>query len=152
MANLKRPRTISKDDWDRMNTTQKVRALDSEGIKAGAQRMSKIAGRSLHAEKVAGRQGEARVVKERGTGFAKSLNDPKVRAKLGKKSIMKYNVKKESAGRRVAGKPVLKEGAEARLSSLRASLEDAYKEAVRQIEKQAKRNASRALKLAKKLK
>jgi hypothetical protein len=139
--NPKRPSTISKDDWDRMGLSQKIRALDSEGIKAGAKRMSGIAGRSIHAEKSGKRASEFKGVMEKGGKFAKSLNDPKVRAELGGRSIMDYNKKQLSTGRRVGGKMVLQAGAEAKLSDLRRTIAEAMEYLGKDLVKKAARKA-----------
>lgn len=141
--NPKRPRTIPKDSWDRMSITQKVRALDSEGIKAGAQRMSKIAGRSLHAEKAASRQGEASRVFARGRSTAERLSTPKGRAEEGGRAIYKFNKKQLSAGRRVGGKMVMQEGADAKLSDLRRTIKEALSFLDKDLAKKAARAAKR---------
>jgi len=123
--NLKRPRSISKDDWDRMGMRQKIRFLESEGDKVSGKKMGSIAGRSMYAEKSARRAPEFRGVMSGGKSTAQKLQDPMVRAELGGRSIVKYNKKLESAGRMVGGKRVLKEGGEARLSALQKSINEA---------------------------
>jgi hypothetical protein len=141
--NPKRPRTISKDDWDRMGMKQKIRALENEGIKASGKKMSSIAGRSMYAEKSERRKPEFRGVMQKGEGFAKKLNDPMVRAELGGRSIMKYNKGKESAGRMKDGKRVYKEGAEARLSALQKTIKEALDFFSKETAKNAARKAKR---------
>jgi hypothetical protein len=128
-----------------MSITQKVRALESEGIKSGANRMSRIAGRSIHAEKTSSRQGEASRVFARGRTTAERLGTKQGRAAEGGRAIYDFNKKQMSAGRRKGGKPVLMAGAEEKLSDLRRTI----KEALDFLDKDLARKAAR---VAKKLK
>ena len=143
MAIPKRPRGISKDDWDRMGMSQKIRALDSEGIKEGGKRMSSVAGRSLYAEADPRRASEFKGVMDKGGKFAKSLNDPKVRAQLGGRAIIKFNKKQLQAGSRIKGKPKMVEGADAQLSDLRRTVQEAVQAAFKKAAKQTVRAAKR---------
>lgn len=141
--NPRRPRTIPKKDWDNMTITQKVRALDAEGIKAGANQMSKIAGRSMYAERAKSRQGEASRVFARGRTTAERLATPKGRAEAGGKAIIKYNQKQYSAGWRKGGKPVYKAGGEDAIRDLRRTIKEALDFLDADLVKKAARKAKR---------
>lgn len=138
--NIRRPKNISKDDWDRMGLRQKMRQLEKAGDEEAYRIMSRGVGREMHASKVKSRAGEARTVGKNMAGVAKRLNDPMVRAELGGRNIMRFNKKAAKAGY-AKGKAAA--GSDAALSALRKSIQEALDFAKGEMAKNVKRAAKR---------
>jgi hypothetical protein len=138
--NMRRPKNISKDDWDRMGMKQKAQQLQKAGELEGYRVMSRGAGRLDHASKSARRAGEARVVEKNMRGMASKLNDPMVRAEMGGRNIVRYNKKINRAG---MAKGVTKAGSDAAISALRKTIKEALDFTKSELAKNATRAAKR---------
>ncbi len=138
--NIRRPKNISKDDWDRMGLRQKMRQLEKAGDEEAYRIMSRGVGREMHASKVKSRAGEAKTVGKNMGGVAKRLNDPMVRAELGGRNIMRFNKKAGKAGY-AKGKAAA--GSDDALSALRKSIKEALAFTKSEMAKNAKRAAKR---------
>lgn len=138
--NMRRPKNISKDDWDRMGLRQKMRQLEKAGDEEAYRIMSRGVGREMHASKVKSRAGEARTVGKNMAGVAKRLNDPMVRAELGGRNIIRFNKKAAKAG---YAKGNAAAGSDAALKALRKSIQEALDFAKGEMAKNVKRAAKR---------
>lgn len=138
--NMRRPKNISKDDWDRLSMTGKKNALLKAGDDEGYRVMSRGAGRLAHASKSAKRAGEARTVEKNMRGMASRLNDPMVRAELGGRNIIRTNKKINRAG---MAKGVSKAGSDAAISQLRKTIKEALDFTKSELAKNAARAAKR---------
>lgn len=121
----RRPKNVSPDDWNRMNMKEKVYALHREGERAGYRGISRLVSRGEYAGATESRKGEAKIVRENSKSYAKKLQDPRFRAQLGGKQIIKDAKKGMSAGRMVKGKRVYMAGSEDAIKALRASIKEA---------------------------
>lgn len=138
--NIRRPKNISKDDWDRMGLRQKMRQLQKAGDDEAYRVMSRGSGRIQHAAKDPKRAGEARTVTKNMRGVASKLNDPIVRAELGGRNIMRFN---KQAAKRGYAKGKQAAGSEANLSALRKSIMEALDFTKKDMAKNAARIAKR---------
>ena len=138
--NMRRPKNISKDDWDRMGMKQKAQQLQKAGELEGYRVMSRGAGRIQHASKSPKRAGEARTVEKNMRGMASKLNDPMTRAELGGRNIMRTNKKLNRAG---MAKGVTKAGSDAALKDLRKTIKEALAFTKSELAKNAARAAKR---------
>jgi hypothetical protein len=138
--NMRRPKNISKDDWDRLSMTGKKNALLKAGDDEGYRVMSRGAGRIQHASKDPKRAGEARTVTKNMRGMASKLNDPMVRAELGGRNIMRTNKKLNRAG---MAKGKAKAGSDDALNALRKTIKEAMDFTRSEFAKNAARAAKR---------
>ena len=138
--NIRRPKNISKDDWDRMGLRQKMRQLEKAGEEEGYRIMSRGVGREMHASNAKSRYGEAKKVGKNMGRVAQRFNDPMVRAELGGRNIMRFNKKAAKAGY-AKGKAAA--GSDAALSALRKSIQEALDFTKSELAKNAKRAAKR---------
>lgn len=138
--NMRRPKNISKDDWDRLSMTGKKNALLKAGDDEGYRVMSRGAGRIQHASKDPKRAGEAKTVTKNMRGMASKLNDPMVRADLGGRNIIRTNKKINRAG---MAKGVTKAGSDAALKDLRKTIKEALAFTKSDLAKNAGRIAKR---------
>lgn len=138
--NIRRPKNISKDDWDRMGLKEKMRQLQKAGDEEAYRMMSRGVGREMHASKVKSRAGEAKKVGKNMAGVAKRLNDPMVRAELGGRNIMRFNKKAAKAG---YSKGKAAAGSTEALSALRKSIMEALDFTKKETAKNAARVAKR---------
>jgi hypothetical protein len=138
--NMRRPKNISKDDWDRMGMKQKAQQLQKAGELEGYRVMSRGAGRLGHASKSAKRASEAKTVEKNMRGMASKLNDPMVRAEMGGRNIVRYNKKQNRAG---MAKGVTKAGSDAAISALRKTIKEALDFTKSELAKNATRAAKR---------
>lgn len=138
--NMRRPKNISKDDWDRLSMTGKKNALLKAGDDEGYRVMSKGAGRIQHASTDPKRAGEAKTVTKNMRGMASKLNDPMVRADLGGRNIIRTNKKINRAG---MAKGVTKAGSDAAIKDLRKTIKEALAFTKGDLAKNAARIAKR---------
>ena len=137
---VRRPKNISKDDWDRMGLKEKMRQLQKAGDEEAYRMMSRGVGREMHASKAKSRAGEAKKVGKNMAGVAKRLNDPMVRAELGGRNIMRFNKKAGKAG---YSKGKAAAGSTESLSALRKSIMEALDFTKKETAKNAARVAKR---------
>lgn len=140
---MRRPKDISKSDWDRMSMKQKMHQLMKSGDNEAYRMMSRGAGRMEHAKAVESRAGEAKKVEKNMRGMAQKVSDPNVRAELGGRRIMRYNKNAMSAGRMKEGKRVMMAGSDEALKALRNSIQDALKFVKSETAKNAARKINR---------